>query len=46
MMAAMLACGADRPTVIKDPQAVDKSYPGFWRDLASLGIKVEIYEQE
>ncbi len=46
MMAAMLACGAARPTVIKDPQAVDKSYPGFWRDLASLGIKVEIYEQE
>lgn len=46
MMAAMLACGADLPTVIKDPQAVDKSYPGFWRDLASLGVKVEIYEQE
>ncbi len=29
------------PVVIKDPDVVSKSYPGFWKDLSSLGMIVE-----
>jgi 3-phosphoshikimate 1-carboxyvinyltransferase len=30
-----------RPIVIRNPQVVSKSYPGFWKDMASIGIKSE-----
>lgn len=41
MMAAMLACGAEKPTEITGAECVAKSYPRFWEDLASLGVKIE-----
>jgi len=27
--------------IIKNPEVVDKSYPGFWKDLQKAGIKME-----
>lgn len=42
MTAGILACLAKEPTVIEGAECVSKSYPGFWRDLESLGIKTEI----
>lgn len=36
MMAAMLGCVADGPIAITESEAVNKSYPTFFRDLASL----------
>ena len=36
---AAVACEA--PVTITGAQAVDKSYPAFWRDLAALGKGVE-----
>ena len=29
------------PIVIKDPDVVSKSYPGFWKDMAAIGVKSE-----
>jgi len=29
------------PVMIKDPDIVSKSYPGFWKDIESIGIKIE-----
>lgn len=29
------------PIVIKDPEVVTKSYPGFWKDMEALGVKSE-----
>ncbi len=41
-MAAAVAAGAcEAPVTITGAQAVDKSYPAFWRDLAALGKGVE-----
>lgn len=34
-----LAC--IRPILIRDPDVVSKSYPGFWKDVESVGMKVE-----
>ena len=34
-----LAC--IHPVIIKDPDVVSKSYPGFWKDIATIGIKCE-----
>lgn len=45
MMAAVLACGAEKPTVINQAESVGKSYPMFWRHLQSLGIRVDIDEE-
>jgi 3-phosphoshikimate 1-carboxyvinyltransferase len=39
MALAPLAC--IHPIIIKDPEVVSKSYPGFWKDIASVGIKLE-----
>ena len=36
MSAAIAAIRADGPVVIKDPMAVQKSYPGFYEDLKNL----------
>jgi 3-phosphoshikimate 1-carboxyvinyltransferase len=38
-----LAC--IQPIVIKDPQVVSKSYPGFWEDVDRIGIKREVIKQ-
>jgi len=34
-----LAC--INPIIIKEPEVVSKSYPGFWKDIESIGIKCE-----
>lgn len=34
-----LAC--IQPVIIRDPDVVSKSYPGFWKDTASVGLKIE-----
>ncbi len=34
-----LAC--IHPVIIKDPDVVSKSYPGFWKDITTIGIKCE-----
>jgi 3-phosphoshikimate 1-carboxyvinyltransferase len=40
MAAAVAALAADRPSTLGDADAVRKSYPGFWSDLARLGPEV------
>ena len=39
MAFAPLAC--IHPITIKNPQVVSKSYPGFWKDMATIGVKSE-----
>lgn len=39
MAFAPLACR--HPVTIKDPDVVTKSYPGFWKDLKSIGFTIE-----
>jgi 3-phosphoshikimate 1-carboxyvinyltransferase len=29
------------PIIIKEPEVVSKSYPGFWKDIESIGVKIE-----
>ena len=36
MAAAVAACAASGPVTIRGAEAVNKSYPGFWRDYAQL----------
>jgi 3-phosphoshikimate 1-carboxyvinyltransferase len=40
MAFAPLAC--IQPIIIKDPQVVSKSYPGFWEDVVRIGFKREV----
>lgn len=37
MMTAVAACLCSAPVVLKNAQAVHKSYPGFWDDLEKIG---------
>ena len=39
MSLSPLAC--INPITIKEPEVVSKSYPGFWKDIESIGIKIE-----
>jgi len=39
MSLASLAC--INPILIRDPEVVSKSYPGFWKDMESIGVKSE-----
>ncbi len=41
MSAAVAACACASEVVIEGAEAVSKSYPAFWDDIASLGIKIE-----
>ena len=41
MALSVLATLADSPITIDDAQAINKSYPGFFKDLASCGILIE-----
>lgn len=34
-----LAC--IHPIILRDPEVVSKSYPGFWKDIETIGIKIE-----
>ena len=40
MMAAVMALAAEGTVTIAGAEAVAKSYPGFFDDLASLGAKI------
>ena len=40
MMAAIASCVCRRSVTITGAEAVNKSYPGFWRDLALMGKSV------
>lgn len=40
MAAAVAATFADGPVTIRNAQAVEKSYPGFWADFQALGGKL------
>ena len=42
MMAAIASAACEEPVIINGAQAVNKSYPAFWDDLASLGKTVKI----
>ena len=44
MMAAVASCACENEVVIRGAEAVNKSYPGFWRDFESLGGCVELTE--
>ena len=46
MAAAIAAVRAEGESVIRGAEAVNKSYPGFWRDLANLGGQVTLSEGE
>ncbi len=42
-MSMAIAAGlADSPVIIEDAQVVEKSYPGFFEDLKSLGGSVHV----
>jgi 3-phosphoshikimate 1-carboxyvinyltransferase len=41
MAMAFAPFGCMHPIIIRDPEVVSKSYPGFWKDLESIGMKVE-----
>jgi 3-phosphoshikimate 1-carboxyvinyltransferase len=41
MSLAIAALFADGDSIINGAETVAKSYPGFFRDLASLGAKIE-----
>lgn len=45
MMAAIASTGCTQEVIIHGAEAVNKSYPGFWMDFASLGGRVK-FEQE
>jgi len=44
MMAAIATAGCESPVTITGGQAVRKSYPSFWEELAGLGKRVSIDE--
>ena len=46
MAAAIAALRAEGESVIRGAEAVNKSYPGFWRNLESLGGQVTLSEGE
>lgn len=46
MALAIAATCAKQPLIIDDAQSIRKSYPGFFEDLASLGIDVEKINDE
>ena len=41
MMAAIASCACEGEVIVRGAEAVNKSYPGFWRDFESLGGCVE-----
>ena len=44
MMAAIASVGCEGEVIVRGAEAVNKSYPGFWRDFAFLGGKVKLTE--
>lgn len=46
MMAAIASCACAEPVAIRGAEAVNKSYPGFWRDFAALGGRVKLETED
>ena len=44
MMTAIASCACENEVIIRGAEAVNKSYPGFWKDFAHLGGCVELTE--
>lgn len=44
MAASVAAVCCEGPVIIEGAQAVNKSYPGFFDDLRSLGVRIEVEE--
>ncbi len=44
MTAAIVSCACAGEVILHGAEAVNKSYPGFWRDFAALGGRVELTE--
>ena len=42
MAMAFMPLACLNPIIIKDPDVVSKSYPGFWKDIEAIGIKREV----
>ncbi|MCL2374768.1 MAG: 3-phosphoshikimate 1-carboxyvinyltransferase, partial [Treponema sp.] len=42
MMAAIASAACTEPVIITGAEAVNKSYPAFWKDLAALGKNVKV----
>jgi 3-phosphoshikimate 1-carboxyvinyltransferase len=45
MACAVAALKADGETVIEEAEAVNKSYPGFWKDMISLNTTLQTQDQ-
>jgi 3-phosphoshikimate 1-carboxyvinyltransferase len=45
MMAAVASCMCKEPVIIHGAEAVEKSYPDFFKDFASLGGQVTVVEE-
>lgn len=45
MMAAIASCACREAVIIRDAEAVNKSYPGFWQDFVRLGGCIEQIEE-
>ena len=43
MSLAVASTVCRQPVTITQAEAVNKSYPDFWKDLASLGVRMDIY---
>jgi 3-phosphoshikimate 1-carboxyvinyltransferase len=41
MAMAFVPLACINPVVIREPEVVSKSYPGFWKDIETIGIKIE-----
>ena len=41
MAMSLTALACMNPVIIRDTQVVSKSYPGFWKDIQSIGLKTE-----
>jgi 3-phosphoshikimate 1-carboxyvinyltransferase len=46
MAFAVLGLVAEGETTILDAECVSKSYPGFWRDLESIGAEARRVDDE
>jgi 3-phosphoshikimate 1-carboxyvinyltransferase len=41
MAMALTPLALIKPIIIREPEVVSKSYPGFWRDASQIGLKTE-----
>lgn len=41
MAMSLTPLGGINPILVRNPDVVKKSYPGFWKDVAKIGLKIE-----